>query len=58
MMTEAQFKAEKIYQISMSLADDMLEKGIISREEYDEFNTGLLQKYEPIFGVLWSGISG
>ena len=55
-MNEEQFRAEKAYQITMSFADDMLEKGIITRREYDDFDTKLLQKYKPIFGTLWSGI--
>ena len=55
-MTEEQFKAEKTYQVTMHLARIMLEKGIISREQYDDFHTKMLQKYNPIFGTLWRGI--
>lgn len=54
-MTEAQFKAEKIYQVTMSLAGDMLAKGLITKQEYDDFDTKMLQKYSPIFGTLWKG---
>ncbi len=54
-MDKGQFRAEKLYQISLSLAETMLEKGIISREEFSEIDTMLLQKYRPILGTLLAG---
>lgn len=35
-MDEKQFRAEKMYQISLFVAKSMLKKGIISKEEYSE----------------------
>lgn len=54
-MDEKQFRAEKMYRISLSLAKSMLEKGIISKEEYSEMDTMLLEKYRPVLGTLLAG---
>jgi len=55
-MSEDQFRNEKLYQTTMSLARSMLEKGVISEEDYHEFDTIMLEKYQPIFGTLFSDI--
>lgn len=54
-MDEKQFRAEKMYRISLSVARSMLEKGIISKEEYSEIDTILLEKYRPTLGTLLAG---
>lgn len=51
-MDKKQFRAEKMYQISLFVAKSMLKKGIISKEEYSEIDTILLKKYQPILGTL------
>lgn len=56
-MSEDQFRNEKLYQATMSLARSMLEKSMISEEDYHEFDTIMLEKYQPIFGTLFSDIS-
>ena len=50
-------KLEIIYQMTMSAAQQMLEKGLISEEEYKQFDTKMQQKYNPIFGTLFSDIN-
>lgn len=55
-MSEDQFQNEMLYQTTMSLARTMLEKGMISEEQYHEFDTIMLGKYHPIFGTLFSDI--
>lgn len=54
-MSKEQFKAEKLYQMSLFVAKTMLEKGIISENEYSKINTILLEKYHPILGTLLAG---
>ena len=54
-MDKEQFRAERLYQISLSIAKSMLEKGTISEEEYTQIDTILLEKYRPILGTLLSG---
>lgn len=54
-MDKEQFRAEKLYQMSLSIAESMLEKGILSKEEFTEIDTILLQKYRPILGTLLAG---
>ena len=56
-MTEGQFTAEKQYQTSLLLAKELLEKGLLTREEYTVINTILLQKYGPPLGTLFSEIA-
>lgn len=55
-MSEDQFQNEMRYQTTMSLVRSMLEKGMISEEEYYEFDTIMLEKYHPVFGTLFSDI--
>lgn len=55
-MSEDQFRNEKLYQTTMSLVRSMLEKDMISEEDYHEFDTIMLEKYRPIFGTLFSDI--
>lgn len=54
-MTKEQFRAEKLYQICASIAESMLEKGVISVEEYWQIDTILLEKYKPVLGTLLAG---
>lgn len=55
-MTDEQFRAEKLYQISLTLAHSMLEKGHITVDEFTVFEQFLLDKYHPIWGTLFSHI--
>lgn len=55
-MTKDQGRKEIIYQMTMSAARQMLEKGLISEDEYKQFDTKMQQKYRPIFGTLFSNI--
>lgn len=54
-MDKEQFRAERLYQLSRSVAKSMLEKGVISEKEFSEIDTILLKKYKPILGTLLSG---
>lgn len=51
-MTEEQFRAEKLYYISLSIAKSMLEKGVIDEEVLAIIDTKLLEKYRPGFGYI------
>jgi len=54
-MTDEQFRAEKLYYISLSIAKSMLEKGIINEEVFAIIDAKLLEKYHPISGTLLAG---
>ena len=54
-MTEEQFRAEKLYYISLSIAKSMLQKGVIDEEVLAIIDTKLLEKYRPISGRLLAG---
>lgn len=54
-MDKGQFQAERLYQMSISVAKSMLEKGVISEKEFSEIDTILLKKYRPTLGTLLSG---
>lgn len=54
-MSEEQFKAERLYRMSLSIAKTMLKKGIITEDEYSEIDTILLEKYRPTLGTLLAG---
>ncbi|EIT87620.1 hypothetical protein A200_08059 [Parascardovia denticolens IPLA 20019] len=53
-MNEDQFEREKLYQASMEMFKKMLEKGLITREEYEVIDTKMQEKYSPIIGTLLS----
>ena len=55
-MNKEEGRREIIYQMTMSAAWKMLEQGLISKEEYVQFDTIMRQKYEPVFGTLYSNI--
>lgn len=54
-MDEAEFRAEKMYLLCVGTAKTMLEKGVISKEEYAKIDTILLEKYRPPLSTLLSG---
>ena len=43
-------------QAAMNMAKELLESGIITKEEYAEIDTIMTGKYEPFFGTLFSEI--
>ncbi len=55
MMSEEQFRQEKLYQITMSIIRQMRKTRLITDEEYRQLDTIFAQKYEPIFGGLYAG---
>lgn len=55
-MTDEQFRSEKLYQVSLTLAHSMLEKGHITVDEFTVIEQFLLAKYHPILGTLFSHI--
>ena len=48
--------SKELYQATMSMVRRMLEKGLISEEEYRQIDTMFLEKYRPVFGTLFSEI--
>ena len=56
-MSKKEFRNEKLYQTTMHLARKLLEEGIISEDEYRQIDTIFLEKYQPVFGTLFSDIS-
>ena len=55
-MSREEGKREIVFQMTMSAARQMLEKELISEDEYKLFDTKMRQKYCPIFGTLFSNI--
>ena len=55
-VSKEQLTNEKLYQATMSVVRRMLEKGLISEEEYRQIDTMFLEKYRPLFGTLFSEI--
>lgn len=55
-VSKEQLTNEKLYQATMSMVRRMLEKGLISEEEYRQIDTMFLKKYRPVFGTLFSEI--
>jgi len=56
-MNKEEGRREIVYQMTMTAVRKMLEEGLILREEYEKFDTKMRQKYEPIFGRLFSDLN-
>lgn len=54
-VSKEQLRAERLYLMSLSVAKSMLQKGVISEDEYSEIDTILLEKYRPVLGTLLAG---
>ena len=54
-MSEGEFRAEMRYRMPLAVARAMHEEGAITKEEYSEIDTILLQKHRPILGTLLAG---
>ena len=53
-MTKEQFEREKSYQTTMYIARKLLKNGIINDDEYRIVDTNCRQKYQPVFGDIFS----
>ena len=53
-MTPEELRNDMLYHMALSMTKTMLEKGLLSQEEYAEIDTILLQKYQPYLGRLFS----
>lgn len=56
-MSEEIFNTEKDYGITMAIAKSMLEKGLITLSEYDQFEEVMLEKYQPKLTPLIATLS-
>jgi hypothetical protein len=51
-MTNEQFEREMRYRVSMSVANSMLRKRLISQAEHDAFDALMIEKYRPPIGSI------
>jgi hypothetical protein len=56
-MSKEQFEREKNYQVMVSIARNMVKKGLISKQEYKKIDTIMFKKYRPLLGSLCRGIA-
>ena len=54
-MTTEEYRNDMLYHAALSIGKSMLEKGLISEEEYAEMDTVLLQKYWYCMGKKKKG---
>ena len=55
-MSKEAGKHEIIYQISMRTTGKMLQKNLLTRDEYLQFEAKMREKYRPVIGILFSDI--
>lgn len=53
-MSKEELHNDMLYHAAISMAKSMLEKGLITEEEYAEIDIILLEKYRPYLGTLLS----
>ncbi|MCR1934520.1 hypothetical protein NSA27_07415 [Clostridium tepidum] len=53
-MTKQEFEAEKKYLLAVSIAKNLLEKKLLTDEEYSVIDTKLREKYGAKFSALLS----
>lgn len=56
-MSKEEGKREIIFQMTMSYARKLVEKGLLSKEEYVKFDTKMQQEWQPKIGGLFSDIN-
>ena len=53
-MTDTQFQAEKRYQVALAMAKTLVDKGLLTHDEYAAMDAILLDKFRPCLGALLS----
>mgnify|MGYP000967483934 FL=1 len=53
-MTESQFQSEKRYQVALAMAKTLVDKGLLTHDEYAAMDAILLEKFRPCLGALLS----
>ena len=53
-MTDTQFQAEKRYQVALATAKTLVDKGLLTHDEYAAMDAILLDKFRPCLGALLS----
>lgn len=56
-MQDKDFRNEKLYQMTMSLARTLLSDRAITEKQYADFDTKMKQKYAPKIGSFFTDIS-
>lgn len=56
LMTNEQMEKENLYQATMSIAKNLLDKGVISEEEYAQIDTNFRNKYGISLSTLFTDI--
>lgn len=51
-MSQEQFKRERNYRVSLSIAKSMLSRELITEWEYNKIDKMLVAKYNPVIGSL------
>lgn len=55
-MSEREMENEKLYQATMAMTRSMLNRGLITEDEYRQIDTIFTEKYAPSSGTLFSDI--
>ena len=55
-MNRDDFRRERLYQASIAVARTMLQRGLITDDEFRQIDTMFLDKYRPLLGGLKVGI--
>lgn len=53
-MRKEDIRRDMLYRVAISVARDMLDKGLINEKEYAQIDMILLEKYKPYLGKLLS----
>ena len=57
-MDREQFDREMKYQVSLSIVRNMLEKGVISADDFSRWQQRLIERYDPPIGRIVSNRVG
>ena len=55
-MSHEEGKREIAFQMTISAARSLLQRGLITKEQYVHFDTIMRQKYHPVTGDLFSNV--
>ena len=56
-MSKEELHNDMLYHAAISMAKSMLEKGLITEEQYAIIDAKMLEKYRPLLGTLFAELT-
>ena len=57
-MNQDDFNRERLYQTTVAIAKTLLDRNLITKDDFSKINKMMLEKYKPLLGSLSGGLDG